>query len=97
MLFFFLVPKEKLKTHDDEKLNKPDKKTKKKPKSEATSSQKEPPEPLPQMRDYFFKNFRKLCMKVSLENGHLKKMDVIKQCFDKISSKGITVFNKNIL
>lgn len=82
--FFFIVPKEKFKTHDDE----PDKKetpSKKKPKTKLPSTSKPSP---PIVHEYYFKDFRKLCMNLSQENSYLQKTAIIKEWFDKILSKG---------
>lgn len=75
-----LVPKEKLKTHDDE----PDKKktpSKNKKESKCLST-------VIKTQTYYFKDFRKLCMHISEENSHLQKMAIIKKCFDDILSNG---------
>ncbi|VVC27205.1 Nucleic acid-binding, OB-fold,BRCT domain,DNA ligase 3, BRCT domain,DNA ligase, ATP-dependent,DNA [Cinara cedri] len=81
------IPNEKLKTHNNDVIKKTDKLNKRKSKLEEKSSQKKQIERLPQMQEYKFKTFWKLCMNISLENGHLKKMEIIKEFFDKISSK----------
>lgn len=76
-----LVPKEKLKTHDDE----PDKKetpSKKKSKKNILT-------PLPQVQEYYFKDFRKLCMNLSQENSYLQKTAIFKEFIDKMLSKGM--------
>lgn len=77
----FLVPKEKLKTHDDEsdKKETPSKK----------QSKKKLLTPLPQVQDYYFKDFRKLCMNLSQENSYLQKTAIYKEFIDKMLSKGM--------
>lgn len=88
--FFFTVPKEKFKTVDDE----PDKKetpNKKKPKTKLPPASKSPPAskpPPPRVQEYYFKDFRKLCLNLSQENSYLQKTAIIKEFFDKILSKG---------
>jgi len=81
-LFYVLVPKEKLKTHDDEEPDKKDTPNKKKPKAKPVPS-------LPQTQDYYFKDFRKLCLSLSQENSHLQKTAIFKEFIDKILSKGM--------
>lgn len=81
VFIFSLVPVEKLKTQDNES----DKKS-----ETMTSSKKKPkakPAP-PQMQEYYFKDFRKLCMLLSQENSYLQKTAIIKDFFDKILAKG---------
>lgn len=75
------VPVEKLKTHDNEsdKKNETTTPSRKKPKTK--------PAP-PQMQEYYFKDFRKLCMLLSQENSYLQKTAIIKDFFDKILAKG---------
>lgn len=80
--FCILVPKEKLKTHDDDETNKKDTPKRNKPKAKS-----EPP--LPQTQDYYFKDFRKLCLSLSQENSHLQKTAIFKEFIDKILSKGM--------
>lgn len=77
----FLVPKKKLKTLDDSSDNKetPDKKKLK----------KKILTPLPQVQDYYFKDFRKLCMNLSQENSYLQKTAIFKEFIDKMLSKGM--------
>lgn len=82
--YYFLVPVEKHKTHDDEPDKKPEASNKKKPK---TNSEKKPPPP--QMQTYYFKDLRKLCMNISQENSYLQKTAIIKESFDKMLSKGM--------
>lgn len=77
---FPYIPKEKLKTHDDEETGKKDKPNKKKPKEKSVP-------PLPQTQDYYFKDFRKLCLSLSQENGHLQKTAIFKEFINKILSK----------
>lgn len=74
------IPKEKLKTHDDEEPDKKDTPNKKKPKAKPVPS-------LPQTQDYYFKDFRKLCLSLSQENSHLQKTAIFKEFIDKILSK----------
>uniref|UniRef100_A0A2S2R6T2 DNA ligase n=1 Tax=Sipha flava TaxID=143950 RepID=A0A2S2R6T2_9HEMI len=78
------IPREKFKTHDDspvEKETPSKKKLKTKPPPTLVPSSK------PQMQEYLFKDFRKLCMKLSQENSHLQKTAIFKEFIDKILSK----------
>lgn len=76
-----LVPKEKLKTHDNESVNKETPNKKKSKKKLLT--------PLPQVQDYYFKDFRKLCMNLSQENSYLQKTAIFKEFIDKMLSEGM--------
>lgn len=89
----FLVPREKLRIRDDD----PGKKeTPSKKKSKAKPSSPLPPLK-PQMQEYSFKDFRKLCSNLSQENSYLQKTAIFKEFIDKMLSKGIYVQfnNKN--
>jgi len=80
--FYILVPKEKLKTHDDEEPGKKDIPNKKKLKAKPVPS-------LPQTQDYYFKDFRKLCLSLSQENSYLQKTAIFKDFIYTILSKGM--------
>jgi len=77
-----LVPKDKLKTHDDHEPAKKDTANKKKSKTKPVLS-------LPQTQDYYFKDFRKLCLSLSQENSHLQKTSIFKEFIQNILSKGM--------
>lgn len=78
VIFFFSVPVEKLKTHDDD------------PETTSSSNKKKPKTKTapPKQQDYQFKDFRKLCMNLCKENSHLQKTAIIKEFFDKTITKG---------
>lgn len=73
---------EKLKTHDDEEPGKKETPNKKKSKAKPVPS-------VPQTQDYYFKDFRKLCLSLSQENSHLQKTAIFKEFINTILSKGI--------
>lgn len=79
----FLVPKEKLKTHDDES-DKNETPNKKRTKTKNVKS-------IPKIQDYNFKDFRKLCMNLSQENSYTQKTAIIKEFFDKTLPKGMYI------
>ncbi|CAH1732759.1 unnamed protein product [Aphis gossypii] len=74
------IPKDKLKTHDDHEPVKKDTANKKKSKTKPVLS-------LPQTQDYYFKDFRKLCLSLSQENSHLQKTSIFKEFIQNILSK----------
>jgi len=80
--FYILVPKEKLKTHDDDEADKKEVPNKMKSKTKPVPS-------LPQTQSYYFKDFRKLCLNLSQENSHLQKTAVFKEFIYNILSKGM--------
>jgi len=82
VFFYISVPKEKLKTHDDDEPGKKDTQKKNKSKTKPAPS-------LPQTQDYYFKDFRKLCLSLSQENSHLQKTSIFKEFIHSILSKGM--------
>jgi len=89
--YLFLVPKEKFKTHEDEPDSK-ETKNQKKPKSKVP-----PPQTPLQQLDYYFKDFRRLCMNLSQENSHLQKTAIFKEFINNILSKGMHILCVGVL
>lgn len=58
------------------------------PGKKKTKTKKTPPSPVAPKQVFFFKDFRKLCMKLSQENSYTQKTAIIKEFFDSFLAKG---------
>lgn len=88
-MLLFSVPKENFKTHNDEPDNEETCKNQKKPKTKTARTPRRTP---PKRLDYYFKDFRKLCMNLSQENSHLQKTAIFKEFINKLLSQGTYTF-----